>query len=81
MAKRLASMTVGFLHEPLGHPRVQRFLDRVPSVYAAADSSTGFIDRSERNLDTFAHSWGPVQAPQCFGGEMDSKQMPSTLSL
>ena len=73
-------MTIGALHEPMGHPKVQGFLDRVPAVYAAADSSEGFQNRSHRDMGTFQHSWGPTVVPKCFG-LLDPAQAPTTLSL
>lgn len=81
MAKKLAFMTLGILHEPVGHPKVQGFVDRVPAVYDAADSSDGFIGRSERNVETWRHSWGPVLSPKCVNWSDDSPQMVSTLSF
>ncbi len=80
MAKQLAFMTFGRLLEPFGHTTVQGFVDRVPTVYAAADSLPGFVARSERSLDDYSHSWGPIVAPQCWGGEVDS-HVASTLSV
>ena len=44
MPHRLAFFTFGPLLEPVGHPCVQGFVDRVPTVYTAADHSEGFID-------------------------------------
>jgi len=77
---KLAFMTVGLLYEPFGHPRVQGFVDRIPGVYDAADTSDGFIARSTRDLNTFTHSWGEILAPKCFGMPEGSK-VASTLSL
>ena len=42
---RVAFYTFGVLHEPWGWPRVQGFMDRVPSVFASAETSGGFILR------------------------------------
>ena len=46
-------MTVGILREPVGHAQVQGFVDRVPAVYEAADSSDGFHARSIRDVLLF----------------------------
>ncbi len=81
MAKKLAFMTVGMLHEPVGHPRVQGFVDRIPAAYEAADKSVGFVERSERHRETLEHSWGPVRVPKCFACVEDVNRMPSTLSI
>lgn len=81
MAKKLAFMTIGILHEPVGHPRVQGFIDRISGVYAAADGSEGFVDRSERNVDTWMQTWGPIAAPRCFDTPDDSPHLATTLSL
>ncbi len=81
MPKKLAFLTVGVLHEPVSHPRSQGFMDRVPSVYAAADQSHGFIARSIRDLQTFEHSWGPVRIPRCFSHVQDLNRLPTTLSI
>src|SRR2546425_12803677 len=66
MPFKLAFMTVGILREAVGHAQVQGFVDRIPDVYAAADSSDGFHDRSIRDVGTWLHSWGPVELPGCF---------------
>lgn len=42
MAK-IVFMTTGLLHEPMGHPRVQGFMRRIPGVYGAAAASEGFL--------------------------------------
>ncbi len=80
MPKKIAFMTVGVLLEPMGHPTVQGFMDRIPAVYGAADGSDGFIARSVRDMETLLHSWGPVIAPKCFG-DVDFTEAPSTLSM
>lgn len=80
MAKQLAFMTYGRLLEPFGHVAVQGFVDRVPSVYAAADQMPGFVARSERSLETYEHSWGPIEAPDCWCGIVDDR-IASTLSI
>ena len=81
MAKKLAFMTIGVLHEPIGHPRVQGFVDRVPAVYKAADESAGFSARSVRDLQTLEHSWGPIRVPRCFAGKGELDRVASTLSI
>ena len=69
------------MHEAVGHPRVQGFLDRVPGVYAAADASAGFHSRSIRDLETWKHSWGELVAPQCYPKVDDFDRVAMTLSL
>lgn len=80
MSQKLAFLTVGVLHEPVGNPRVQGFVDRVASVYAAADGSAGFLARSIRDVDTWKHSWGEIVLPKCYP-EFESDQIAMTLSL
>ncbi|WP_407542435.1 DUF3291 domain-containing protein (plasmid) [Deinococcus radiomollis] len=36
-------MTSGLLHEPMGHPRVRGFVQRIPGVFDAATASEGFL--------------------------------------
>lgn len=81
MPHRLAFLTFGTLHEPVGHPRVQGFVDRLPPVYEAADKSQGFIDRSIRDMITWKHSWGDVTRPACYRDVEDEKRIAMTLSL
>ncbi|HEU5403691.1 MAG TPA: DUF3291 domain-containing protein [Terriglobales bacterium] len=81
MSHRLAFFTVGVMHEPVGHARVQGFMDRVPGVYAAADSSAGFHSRSIRDLATWKHSWGEPVVPQCYPKIDKLEQFAMTLSL
>ena len=81
MPHRLAFFTVGIMHEPVGHPRTQGFLDRVPGVYAAADASAGFHSRSIRDVSTWKHSWGDPVVPQCYPKVDDLEQFAMTLSL
>ena len=66
MPYKLAFMTVGILRKPVGHSQVQGFVDRLPSVYEAADSSDGFHGRSIRDVETWLHSWGTGRAPFLF---------------
>lgn len=80
MPKRLAFMTFGTLVEEFGHPTVQGFVDRISAVYGSADSTPGFVGRSERNLADYSHSWGEIVAPQCWGGETSLKTA-ATLSI
>lgn len=58
LSPRLALYTIAILHEPPGSSVVQGFIDRIPETFAAAEQSTGFIDR-ERELG----DWGPVTLP------------------
>lgn len=81
MAKKLAFLTVGVLHETLSHPRSQGFVERLPSVYGAADRSDGFVARSIRDMQTYEHSWGPVRIPRCFSHVDDVNKLPTTLSI
>lgn len=78
---KLAFLTVGILHEAVGSPRVQGFVDRIGSVYDAADRSDGFRSRSIRDVNTWLHSWGPIVVPQCYGPVENESQMAMTLSL
>jgi len=78
---KLAFLTVGVFHEAVGSPRVQGFIDRIPSVYGAADRSDGFDSRSIRDVDTWLHSWGPVVLPQCYGDADTESRVATTLSL
>ncbi len=81
MSHSLAFYTVGVLHEPYGHARIQGFVDRVPGVYAAADSSAGFHSRSIRDFQTWKHSWGELIVPECYPKGYDLEQYAMTLSL
>ncbi|MFN8633012.1 MAG: DUF3291 domain-containing protein [Chloroflexota bacterium] len=77
---RVAFYTFGILREERGHPQVQGFFDRIDTVFAAAESSTGFIAtyRNQINSATF----GPrffvpgthVRAPQTLSlwADLDS---------
>lgn len=80
MAKKLAFLTFGVFHEPVGHARVQGFLDRAPGVYAAADASTGFRGRSIRDYETWQHSWGDIVVPRCYP-QLEHTNYAMTLSL
>lgn len=86
MPAKLAFLTVGALHEPVGEPRVQGFVDRIPSVYAAAENSDGFHSRSIRSVETWTHSWGNQVVPACYRAMFpecgtDLRQFAMTLSL
>lgn len=81
MAHRLAFYTVSLLHEPVGHARVQGFIDRAPGVYAAADASIGFHSRSIRDFTTYKHSWGEIVIPKCYPPLAPADQYATTLSL
>ena len=80
VSHKLAFLTVAVLHEPIGHARVQGFVDRVPAVYAAADASAGFQARSIRDVATWKHSWGDVVLPKCYP-KLENDQVAMTLSL
>lgn len=73
-------MTYGQLLEEFGHPTVQGFVDRVPGVFKSADSTPGFVGRSERNLENSSQCWGDVVTPKCWGGVTTLKSA-ATLSL
>jgi len=81
MSHKLAFLTVGVLHDQVGAPRVQGFVDRIPAVYAAADASDGFQDRSIRDVATWKHSWGEVVPPACYPKLDDEERYALTLSL
>jgi hypothetical protein len=81
MADRIAFFTYGVLKQPIGHPEVQGFIDRIESVYGAAEGSLGFFARSERNVQTWEHSWGPVLAPQCTPQGVTLNELAMALSL
>lgn len=78
---RIAFFTLGVLKAPVGDPAVQGFVDRIGDVYAAAEGSSGFFDRSIRDLKTWEHSWGPVLAPACIPEGLALTQLAMTLSL
>jgi hypothetical protein len=78
---KLAFLTVGVLHDQVGTPRVQGFVDRIPSVYGAADHSDGFNARSIRDVNTWKHSWGEVVPPNCYQQCHDELRFAMTLSL
>src|ERR1041384_772405 len=81
MAPQLAFLTVGVLHEAVGHARVQGFVDRVPSVYESADATDGFRARSIRDVRTWKHSWGDVVPPACYPQLASHDRYAMTLSL
>ena len=81
MTDRIAFFTYGVLKQPIGHPEVQGFVDRVESVYGAAEGSLGFFARSERNIQTWEHSWGPVLAPRCTPEGVTLNELAMALSL
>lgn len=78
---RIAFFTLGVLRKPVGDAVVQGFVDRLGSVYAAAEGSAGFFARSIRNVDTWEHSWGPVIAPACVPANLGLNQLAMTLSV
>lgn len=78
---KLAFLTVGVLHDQVGTPRAQGFVDRIPSVYTAADYSDGFNSRSIRDVNTWKHSWGEVVPPNCYQQCRDELRFAMTLSL
>jgi Domain of unknown function (DUF3291) len=81
MPYKLAFMTVGILREAVGHAQVQEFVDRIPDVYQASDTSDGFHARSIRDVGTWLHSWGQVELPACFPAPPEEAQIAMTLSL
>jgi Domain of unknown function (DUF3291) len=81
MSSKLAFLTVAVLRDPVGTPGAQGFVDRIPSVYGSADGSEGFIARSIRDVETWAHSWGDPVAPSCWGKVDDEKRLAMTLNL
>lgn len=81
MMPRLAFMTLGVLHEPVGTPKVQGFVDRIAGVYGAADSSSGFLGRSERDVENWSHSWGQIVRPNCIPEARSDDRLAMTLSL
>lgn len=80
VSQKLAFLTVGVLHEVVGNPRVQGFVDRLGDVYQAADTSAGFQARSIRDVNTWAHSWGEMVLPKCYP-KVEADQVAMTLSL
>jgi hypothetical protein len=42
---RLALYTFGVLREPVGHPNVQGFVDRIEATFASAEATPGFLGR------------------------------------
>lgn len=80
VSQKLAFLTVAVLHEAVGKPRVQGFVDRLAAVYAAADASVGFQARSIRDVGTWKHSWGEVVLPRCYP-KLETDQVAMTLSL
>jgi hypothetical protein len=81
MSPKLGFLTVGILREPVGHAQVKGFVDRIPGVYEAADSSDGFHARSIRDVGTWLHSWGEVELPACYPPPPEETQIAMTLSL
>jgi hypothetical protein len=79
--RRIAFMTLGVLKQPVGHPEVQGFVDRLAANYAAAEGSAGFFARSIRDVKTWEHSWGPVIRPQCTPQDLPLERYAMTLSL
>jgi hypothetical protein len=81
MTTLISLFTFGVLKAPVGDAAVQGFVDRIGDVYAAADGSAGFFDRSVRNVETWEHSWGPMTAPKCTPAGVALTQLAMTLSL
>jgi uncharacterized protein DUF3291 len=81
MTARIAFCTLGVLKAPVGNAVVQGFVDRLASVYEAAEGSAGFFARSIRNVQTWEHSWGPVVAPKCVPASFGLNQLAMTLSV
>ena len=72
---RVAFVTFAILQQLHGHEQVQGFFDRLASVFDAAESSKGFIDRARLEMD-----WGPRVKPR-FYDEAKHPQAATTLSL
>lgn len=51
---RIAFYTFGILREPMGHPQVQGFFDRIESVFSSVEKSEGFIGRNKEERGTYA---------------------------
>jgi hypothetical protein len=81
MSERIAFFTFAVLKEPVGHAAVQGFIDRIAGVYEAMDGSAGFFARSQRDVETWEHSWGPMLLPQCGPEGMSLDRVAMTLSL
>jgi hypothetical protein len=80
MEDRIAFFTLGVMKAPIGDAVVQGFVDRIGNVYAAAEGSAGFFERSIRDVNTWEHSWGPVMVPRCLPSR-PLTQYAMTLSL
>jgi hypothetical protein len=81
MEDRIAFFTLGVLKAPVGDSIVQGFVDRIADVYATAEGSAGFFERSIRDVKTWEHSWGPVIVPKCVPSGLPLNQFAMTLSL
>lgn len=81
MTARIAFFTLGVLREPAGHAAVQGFVDRIAGVYAYMDGSEGFFARSQRNIETWEHSWGPMLLPGCAAAGLGFDRAIMTLSV
>ncbi len=76
---KIAFGTIGILRQLAGHPEVQGFIDRIGAVYEHAEQSSGFLDRSRRDIEAWSQSWGEVVPPK-FVGEVDPRQVVFSLS-
>jgi len=81
MTARIAFFTLGVMRQPVGHAAVQGFVDRIAGVYAAMDGSAGFFARSQRNIETWEHSWGPMLLPRCAPAGLKFDRAIMTLSV
>lgn len=54
---------LGVLKAPVGDLVGQGFVVRIGDIYAAADGSEVFLDRSAGGLQTWEHSWGRIIHP------------------
>jgi len=72
---RVAFATGGILHQAPGHAQVQGFIDRLKSVFEAAETTEGLIDRSRRDKE-----WGDRVKPHFFDEDKHAYVAP-TLSL
>lgn len=71
----VAFLTIGLLQEPIGHPRIEGFIDRTPAVLAGAEHSAGYIMRMP---DPQPNEWIP---PVIFQTQYASQRLSITLSL
>ena len=81
MAARIAFFTFGVMKDTVGSAVVQGFIDRIAGVYDQMDGSAGFFARSQRDVETWEHSWGPMLVPPCAPAGTPIDRTAMTLSL